>query len=405
MPQRRGQRQGVENLWVSRSGQRTKLYGKGKQYRARYVDSSGKEHTRRFQYKLEAAEWLKHVTRRGLDIAPPVVGEWTVADQFAQWIRKADIAETTRATRRHTWNAHLQERWGHVQVTAVDPPGVKSWVADLVDKGTGVPTIENALGVLRMLMADALSDHRLLRNPCDGVRAPKRKHKRREYLDHPQVEQLAAAIGRDGLIVRFKAYTGLRWGELAALTVGAVDLKRRRLQINGSFAEAGGQVVWKAPKDHERRSVPFPPFLLSDLKAALAGKGRDDLVFQAPQGGVLRISHWRPRVFNPARDSLGVDFPRITPHDLRHTAASLVVSGGGNVLALARMLGHQSPKETLETYADLFDTDLDALADVLDRERAAALKQSQMTNSAARSTVNSNESARENVPSTLATTN
>jgi site-specific recombinase XerC len=141
----------------------------------------------------------------------------------------------------------LAERWGHVQVTAVDPPGVKSWVADLVDKGTGVPTIENALGVLRMLMADALSDHRLIRNPCDGVRAPKRKHKRREYLDHPQVEQLATAVaGRDGFIVRFKADTGLRWGELAALTVGAVDLKRRRRQINGSYAEAGGLVVWKA---------------------------------------------------------------------------------------------------------------------------------------------------------------
>lgn len=404
MPQHRGQRQGVENLWVSRSGQRTKLYGKGKQYRARYVDSSGKEHTRRFQYKLEAVEWLKQVTRRGLDIAPPVVGAWTVADQFGQWIRKADIAETTRATRRHTWNAHLQERWGHVQVTAVDPPGVKSWVADLVDKGTGVPTIENALGVLRMLMADALSDHRLLRNPCDGVRAPRRKHKRREYLDHRQVEQLATAIGRDGLIIRFKAYTGLRWGELAALTVGAVDLKRRRLQINGSFAEAGGQVVWKAPKDHERRSVPFPSFLLRELKSALVGKGRDDLVFQAPQGGVLRISHWRPRVFNPARASLGVDFPRITPHDLRHTAASLVVSGGGNVLALARMLGHQSPKETLETYADLFDTDLDALADVLDEARAVALKQPPTITAAVGTTVDSNDSDGKNVPSTLTKT-
>jgi integrase len=45
-------------------------------------------------------------------------------------------------------------------------------------------------------------------------------------------------------------------------------------------------------------------------------------------------------------------FPRITSRDLRHIAASLVVSGGGNVLALARMLSHQSAGETLETYAD-----------------------------------------------------
>jgi integrase len=77
-------------------------------------------------------------------------------------------------------------------------------------------------------------------------------------------------------------------------------------------------------------------------------------------------------VFNPARDSLK-DFPRVTPNDLRHTAASLAVSAGGNVLALARMLGHEDPSLTLRTYADLFDSDLDALADILDQARTAAL--------------------------------
>ncbi|MBI2697222.1 tyrosine-type recombinase/integrase [Mycobacterium nebraskense] len=79
-----------------------------------------------------------------------------------------------------------------------------------------------------------------------------------------------------------------------------------------------------------------------------------------------------PRVFNVARDSLQ-EFPKVTPHDPRHTAASLAVSAGGNVLALARMLGHEDPSLTLRTYADLFDSDLDALADVLDQHRAAAL--------------------------------
>jgi site-specific recombinase XerD len=51
-----------------------------------------------------------------------------------------------------------------------------------------------------------------------------------------------------------------------------------------------------------------------------------------------------------------------TPHDLRHTCASLAVSAGVNVLALQRMLGHTSAKMTLDTYADLFDDDLDAVA-------------------------------------------
>ena len=58
------------------------------------------------------------------------------------------------------------------------------------------------------------------------------------------------------------------------------------------------------------------------------------------------------------------------------TRASLAVSAGGNVLALARMLGHEDPSLTLRTYADLFDSDLDALADVIDHACTAALRPS-----------------------------
>jgi integrase len=59
-------------------------------------------------------------------------------------------------------------------------------------------------------------------------------------------------------------------------------------------------------------------------------------------------------------------FPTITPQDLRHTAASLAISAGANVKAVQRMLGHAKASRTLDTYADLFDTDLDAVAVNLD---------------------------------------
>jgi len=70
------------------------------------------------------------------------------------------------------------------------------------------------------------------------------------------------------------------------------------------------------------------------------------------------------------------------------------VSAGGNVLALARILGHEDGSLTLKTYADLFDSDLDALADVLDRARTAALKPPMTV-------VDDTESAGKNVPGTL----
>jgi integrase len=59
-------------------------------------------------------------------------------------------------------------------------------------------------------------------------------------------------------------------------------------------------------------------------------------------------------------------FPRITPHDLRHTAASLAVSAGANVKAVQRMLGHAKASMTLHVHADLFDDDLDGVANRVD---------------------------------------
>jgi integrase len=93
-----------------------------------------------------------------------------------------------------------------------------------------------------------------------------------------------------------------------------------------------------------------------------AGKAPGDLVFG--DGGYPP----RPKSSNGwfARAVKGAGVQSITPPDLRHTCASLAVSAGANVLALARMLGHKDPSVTLRVYADLFDTDLDAVAERLD---------------------------------------
>ncbi len=205
-------------------------------------------------------------------------------------------------------------------------------------------------------------------NPCIGVSLPKREHADRGYLTHVQVAALAAAASRSAEVVRFLAYTGLRWGEMAALRVQDFDMLRRRVNISRSVTEARG-LVWGTPKTWERRSVPFPASLTDELAALMVGKARDELVFTDMRGGVLRNSNYRARVFAPAVEACQMadpTFPTITPHDLRHTAASLAVSAGANVKALQRMLGHAKASMTLDTYADLFDADLDGVADSLD---------------------------------------
>src|SRR6201995_3929779 len=142
---------------------------------------------------------------------------------------------------------------------------------------------------------------------------------------------------------------------------------RRRVNVSRSVTESAC-LQWSTPKSWERRSVPFPTAVAEELAALMTDKARDDLVYTDLRGGVLRNSNWRARVFRPAVErcqALDDTFPAITPHDLRHTAASLAVSVRANVKAVQRMLGHAKASMTLDTYADLFDEDLDEVADRL----------------------------------------
>lgn len=387
MSQRRNRRASVEDLWRDRHNQPTKLDGIGKRWRARYVDGNGKEVTRRFDRKREAQSFLDDITTTlvtGTYVAPGA-GKATIDQLHAQWLgTQAHLKATTRATREVTYSKHVEPVWGATRVAEVQQTAVSAWITKLSGDGAQPATIENSLGVLRMICAMAVLDRRIARNPCDGVKAPRREHSDRAYLSHRQVDQLARQVGeRYRPTILILAYTGLRFGELAALTVKDLDLVRRRINVRQSVTEVKGKLEWSTPKTHERRSVPFDQFLDDDLANAVGGKQRDDLLFTAPEGGTLRIATFRTRIFTPAIDALrGVDedcepttdYPKATLHDLRHTAASLAISAGANVKAVQTMLGHKSAAMTLDTYADLFPDDLEAVAAALGEARAAALK-------------------------------
>ena len=79
-------------------------------------------------------------------------------------------------------------------------------------------------------------------------------------------------------------------------------------------------------------------------------KAPNDLLFTAPEGGVLRNTNFRPRFFDPAAEKAGL--PGLTPHELRHTAASLAIAAGANVKAVQQILGHASAAMTLESTPD-----------------------------------------------------
>jgi integrase len=138
------------------------------------------------------------------------------------------------------------------------------------------------------------------------------------------------------------------------------------------------QIVVGTPKTHETSSVPLPRFLLQGLAQQVAGKGRDQLVLSDGDAHLARPharNGWFMRAVGEAQ-SIDPTFPRVTIHDLRHTAASLAVSAGADVKAVQRMLGHASAAMTLDTSADLFDDDLDAVSDRLDEVRTRRVSES-----------------------------
>lgn len=197
---------------------------------------------------------------------------------------------------------------------------------------------------------------------------PRKTAKRRVYLTAEDVGRLAGESDDHRVLVLVLAYCGVRWGEAIALRVRDIEFLRRRLNVHDNAVQIGVRHELGRTKSRTQRSVPVPAFVLDELSVQCQGKALDDLVFAGRDGSYLPRPKSTNGWFTRAVKAAGVQ--AITPHDLRHTCASIAISAGVNVLALSRMLGHTSAKITLDTYADLFDTDLDAVAAALDTKCA-----------------------------------
>jgi integrase len=361
-------------------------------WRAHWRDPAGKQRNRSFARKGDATRFLTSIESTKLTgtYVDPARAKIAVGQVAAQWIAgKVNLKPTTLARYRSALDVHVLPQWKTTPLDKIEHTDVQDWVAKMSKAGQSGASVRKSYGVLAAILDRAVRDRRLSANPARGVDLPIVDEQRRKYLTAAQVSALSEAaralpekrphratdkaFGQYRLVVLVLAYCGLRWSELAALKAGRVDTMRRRLEIAEAVTEInGGRIVWGTPKSHETRSVPVPRFLSDDLAVHLAGRKADDLVFTAPTGGVLRNRGARRDWFDRAAAAIGE--PDLTPHELRHTAASLAVSAGANVKVVQRMLGHASAAMTLDIYADLFDTDLDDVGDRLDElGRAAAV--------------------------------
>jgi integrase len=342
-------------------------------YQTRWRDPEGRQRKRSFTRKADADRHRAIVEAELLrgTYVDPAAGKVTVGEYAAVWLaRQPQLQPSTRARYADIIRVHIDPALGRVPLARLERSTVAAWVAKLTGAGLAGATVRHIHRVLAMILSSAVADGRITRNVVAGVPLPRAAGRTKRFLTHEQVAALAEAAGEYGLLVRVLSYTGLRFGEAAALRVADVDPLRRRLTVAASVTEVNGRMVFGDPKSHHSRSVPIPASLVAELAAACAGKRPADLVFTAPEGGVLMLHNWRRRVFDPAARAAGLD--GLTPHELRHTAASLAVAAGANVKAVQRMLGHASAAMTLDVYSGLFDDDLDTVAERMDQAATAA---------------------------------
>lgn len=351
---------------------------KGYMWRVQYAGPDGVGRTKQgFRTKDEAQAWADSnaVSARTGEWIRPEDQRTTIAEVWLRWkiAREKQLTVSSWRSMEAAWRNHVEPVWGHRTVGSVHPAEVQDWVDQL---NLSASTIHRAFNLLRNLFDDAVRLRQLRTSPCTGVQLPSRQQSKDTTLNQEQVSLLIKQANRYKSLVAFLAYTGVRWGEAAALTVADVDLQKQRAAITKSASTVGGKVIVGGTKTGTARSVAIPTPVIPHLKEAMKDKRPTALLWTNRNGRHVttpsRRSWWHSAV--DACKEIDGSFPDVTPHDLRHAAASVLHSAGANVLVIQRQLGHSSAKMTLDKYSHLFDSDLDAIVDAFPQDRGKVVE-------------------------------
>jgi integrase len=231
--------------------------------------------------------------------------------------------------------------------------------------------------VLHVALRDAVKAGRLPVNPADAVDRPKVPKKEIRPLDAEQTKALLKHAEGDRLHALYvlAVTTGLRQGELLGLRWEDIDLGSGRLAVRRTLREDAGKLAFGEPKTRASvRSVDLPATAVRALREhrrrMLAEGNPGPIVFCDTQGGPLRKSNLIRRSFRPLLERAGL--PIVQFHDLRHTAATLLLGPGVHPKIVQERLGHADISTTMNTYSHVLPSMQTEAADRLEELLAKA---------------------------------
>jgi integrase len=334
-----------------------------RRYQASYVGPDLGRHSApdTFETKMDAEGWLRDERelinsenwlppKRRADVAraaqPP-----TLAEYSASWLDSRTLRPRTRAHYAQLLDKHILPDLGEFRLTAITPVMVRNWHAAL---GPKTPTYRaHAYSLLKTILNTAVSEQLITSNPCHvrGGASSTTVHKSRPAT----LEELAIIVehmpDRLRLAVLIASWCGLRYGEIAELRRGDIDLDQQVIRIRRAVSRVAGQKPIIGPPKSAAgvRDVAIPPHLLGEFKRHLADHvavGPRALLFPSARGSDRHLAPATMyRHFYRARETAGR--PDLRWHDLRHTGATLAAATGATLAELMARLGHRTARAAM----------------------------------------------------------
>lgn len=333
--------------------------GRQPRYVVRHSLPDGRRKARRFASRDEAVAWLRSMTP-----AKAATSTSSLADYLSAWLTdvRATVAPSTWRVYELTVRKWLAPKLGAKRLDRLTVADVRSYLHSLP---LHPQTVSHHRAILRKALNDAKVDGLVERNVAELAKPPTVPKEERRWLSGEELRRLFESTQATRLHALWvlAGTTGLRSAELLALAWQDVDLDGAVLRVRHTLHRHAGEWVFRSTKTRQERSVPLTDYAVWALRQHHARQQQDafehgyagpltGLVFTSARGRPLHGANLSKLL---AADLAAAGLPVVTPHALRHSAASFWLAEGVDVKVISDLLGHSDPRITQALYVHTSD--------------------------------------------------
>ena len=285
----------------------------------------------------------------------------------------ARLKQSTLLTKKAVLQTHILPFFGNKPINEIKASDVRRWQAKLMSSPNNYSQtyLKKINTELNCIINYAKRFYDLNTNPCGKAGTiGKAKAEEMDYWTYDEYIAFREGVKDKPLsYICFEVlyWTGMREGELLALSPTDIDFDNKLISINRTYQRIGGKDVFTSPKTRKsKRKIPIPDFLCQELSDYIQSRymlDADERLFPVTKS---YLSH------EMIRGCKNTGVKKIRIHDIRHSHASLLINQGCDALVLADRLGHEKVSTTLNTYSHLFPHKQQELVNNLEQLAAAA---------------------------------